>query len=151
MKIARWKLFLPFVLLLTNFQVIADTPATVIGRITRGGEPARRARVELIVFDPKMVRAGVARHAATTNDAGRFTVLGLAPAETYEIRITFADGLHSDGQVNDVRVGDVRHIVTALRTHMCGTNIWLEEPDRRPQQVFEWPLRDRRNGITVCE
>ncbi len=98
-----------------------------------------------------MNRTDVAFHIATTDDFGRFTVLGLPPADTYAIRVTFADGFTTVGPVNDVRAGDVRHILTTIHTHIGGTNTWREEPDRRPQQVFEWPLRDRRNQIWICE
>ncbi len=40
----------------------------------------------------------------------------LAPAETYEIRTTFADGFYSAGPLNDVQGGDVRQVVTTIRT-----------------------------------
>jgi hypothetical protein len=139
-------------MVLSAFEVIADTPATVVGRITRDGEPGRHARVEVTSFAPKMTRAGVALRVAMSDDSGRFTLLGLPPAEIYAIRVTFADGFYSTGPVSDVRAGDVQHVVTTIHTSMCHSNIWHEEPGRRPQQVFEWPLRERGPAVlSICE
>jgi hypothetical protein len=138
-------------MLLVAVQGPADTPATVIGRVVRDGKAARGARVELTATIPKMKRAGVAVHTSTTDDAGRFIVLGLPPAATHAISTRFVDGFYSMGALNDLRSGDVRHVMTTIQTRICGTNFWREEPDRRPQQVFEWPLRDRRNQVWLCE
>ncbi len=152
MNIRLWRSLLPSVALLVAFEMVADTPATVVGRVTRDGKPGRHARVEVTAVAPKMTRAGVALRVAMTDDSGRFALLGLPPAEIYAIRVMFTDGFYSTGPVSDVRAGDVQHVWTTIHTSMCHSNIWHEEPGRRTQQVFEWPLRVRGPAVlSICE
>ena len=136
-------------LLLTSFPAYGDVPGTVAGRVILDGQPASEARVEMTAVGPWSGRVPRPRCVASTNATGRFVCLGLLPAQTYDVRITFANGFISIGMLNDVRGAEVRHVVTTVRTARCGTNLWREEPARSPLP-FEWPLRDRRNHVLLC-
>ena len=137
-------------LLLTAFPGYGDVPGTVAGRVILDGQPASGARIEMTPVGPWSGRVPRPRCVTATSDTGRFVCLGLLPAETYDVRITFANGFISIGMLNDVRGADVRHVLTTVRTALCGANHWREEPARAPSPLFEWPLRDRRNHVLLC-
>ncbi len=152
MKATTWKLLMAGALLVATSAIEGDAPATVIGHVTLNWKPpGRPLTVEFTAVEPKIVRDGIAMRVTATDDKGRFMMLGLSPAETYVVKVTFPGLVYSRGPLNDVRAGDVRYVSTNVSTAICGTNHWREERDRSPQPVFEWPLRDRRNQIWICE
>lgn len=138
-------------LCLTSFPASGDVPGALAGRVILDGQPASRARIEMTPVAWWSGRARRPQCVTTTNDTGRFVCLGLQPAQSYEVRITFAGGFISSGSVDNVRGAEVRHLVATTATAMCGMTVWQEDPARAPPPFFEWPLRDLRNHIGICQ
>jgi len=140
-------------LLITFGVARADPPATIIGQVNHDRKPVSGARIDINMVSPHPAGQGFAHRVTVTNEAGRFVLVGVLPAELYTVQITFADGNKVWGFLSDVRSGEVRHIASNRQPPLCGTTIWTEPEVSAdlPQNTFIWPLRTRRNRITLCE
>ena len=130
----------------------AEPPASLAGQVSRDGKVVSQARIEVTMVSPKSTDSAFGHRLSVTDGAGRFLVLGLRPAKSYAVRITFPDGFSAWGYVDDVRNGEVRYI-TSTRQAWCGTTYWQESelPLRETFPVFRWPARQHRNRVAFCE
>lgn len=137
--------------LVVSGTALGERPATLIGQVTRDGEPIANARIEALI--PSQHDIAFVCCPVSTNRAGRFVLTGLPASDRYQVRITFPGGAPTYiGYVDDVRAGDVRYI-SSTHQYLCGTTYWHESQlaPHRVQRVFVWPPRERRNSVSICE